>query len=164
MSAGWTFDIDAIMRDVRAAAYKGRQATTATWLQSSPNRSQVAVVANHTDAEIEERAGVADSVPAAYLDAWARLNCQKPEGVTEADWRPALHDGGLFLDTFGSEAATLGWLPGELFDVRRGLSRSFQQLDAIIHSLFCGLAIAAVNWPKLQRSRLLYSSCAAAVS
>ena len=41
---------------------------------------------------------------------------------------------------------------------------SFQQLDAIIHSLFCGLANAAENWPRLQRSRLLYSSCAAAVS
>src|SRR5208283_4525901 len=28
---------------------------------------------------IEERAGLAaDSVPACYLDAWARLNCQKP--------------------------------------------------------------------------------------
>lgn len=41
--------------------------------------------------------------------------------MTEADWRRALQDGGLFLDTFGNEAATLGWLPGELFDVGAGL-------------------------------------------
>ena len=61
-------------------------------------------------------------VPAVYLDAWARLNCQKPEGVTEADWRRALDDGGRFLDGFGEKAAEIGWSPGELFDVGRGLS------------------------------------------
>jgi hypothetical protein len=70
----------------------------------------------------KERAGLAsDSIPAVYLDAWAPLNCEKPEGVTEADWRRALEDGGLVLDQFGNEAAKLGWRPGELFDVERGL-------------------------------------------
>jgi hypothetical protein len=38
------------------------------------------------EAEIEERAGIAaDRVPAVYLDAWARLNCQKPFHVSDAE-------------------------------------------------------------------------------
>ena len=45
MSAKRAFDIDAIMRDVRAAANQRRPATTATLLQSSVNRSKVADVA-----------------------------------------------------------------------------------------------------------------------
>src|SRR5208283_750537 len=73
-------------------------------------------------AEIDERAGIAsDSVPALYLDAWARLICQKPVSVSEAEWRLALDDGGRFLDAWGSEAANLGWTPGELLDVTGGL-------------------------------------------
>ena len=122
MSAKRAFDIDAIMRDVRAAVNQRRPATTATLLQNSVDRSNVAVVASQPVTEIEERAGLAaDSVPPVYLDAWARLNCQKPEGASEANWRRALEDGGRFLDAFGKEAAELGWTPGELFDVGRGL-------------------------------------------
>ena len=60
---------------------------------------------------IEERAGLADSVPLVYLAAWARLNHQKPEGVTEKAWRLALDDGGLFLDAWGGQAVELGWRP-----------------------------------------------------
>jgi hypothetical protein len=67
-------------------------------------------------AAIEERAGLADRVPAVYRDAWARLNVQRPRGVSEEKWRLALDDGGLFLDEFGSEAASLGWTPDEIFD------------------------------------------------
>ena len=71
---------------------------------------------------IEERAGLAaDCVPARYLDAWARLNHQKPERVSETEWRVAIDAGGRFLDAWGGEAAELGWTPGELFDVRAGL-------------------------------------------
>lgn len=73
-------------------------------------------------AEIDERAGVAsDSVPALYLDAWARLNCQKPATVSVTEWRLALDDGGRFLDAWGSEAAKFRWTPGELFDPGDGL-------------------------------------------
>jgi hypothetical protein len=69
---------------------------------------------------IEERAGMAaDRVPACYLDAWARLNCQKPAGVSEAEWRLALDDGGRFLDAWGADAAAMQWSAGELFDVPR---------------------------------------------
>jgi len=71
---------------------------------------------------IEERAGLAaDRVPAAYLDAWARLDHQKPFDVTEAQWWQAVHDGGRFLDARGSEAAEAEWTPSELFDVTAGL-------------------------------------------
>jgi hypothetical protein len=69
---------------------------------------------------IEERAALcAGSVPAIYLDAWARLNCQKPLRVSEAEWWLALDDGGRFLDQWGSEAALWGWTTGDLFDVPR---------------------------------------------
>jgi hypothetical protein len=71
---------------------------------------------------IEERAGLAaDSVPACYLDAWARLNHQKPFDVSGDEWRLALDDGGRFLDAFGAEAEKSRWTPGDLFDVRAGL-------------------------------------------
>jgi hypothetical protein len=120
MSAKRAFDIDAIMRDVRAAANLRHPATSATLLQNSRDRRNVAIVASLPGLEIEERAGLAaDSVPAVYLEAWARLNCQRPQGVTEADWLRALDDGGRFLD--GLRAAEIGWRPGELFDVGRSL-------------------------------------------
>ena len=74
------------------------------------------------EAATEERAGLAeDRVPLVYLDAWARLNRQKPEGVSEGRWRQALDDGGRFLDAWGGQAAELGWTVGSLFDVTAGL-------------------------------------------
>jgi hypothetical protein len=86
-----------------------------------------------TDA-IEERAGLAaDRVAPVYLDAWSRINHQKPAQVSEAEWRHALDDGGQFLDAGGSEAADLGWTPGELFDVTAGLIWSLggERVEAI---------------------------------
>jgi len=69
---------------------------------------------------VEERAAMAaDSVPACYLDAWARINHQKPATVSEAEWRLAIDDGGRFLDAWGGDAATMRWTPGGLFDVPR---------------------------------------------
>ena len=41
--------------------------------------------------------------------------------MTEADWRLALDDGGLFFDRWGADAAALGWTAGELLDVTAGL-------------------------------------------
>ena len=94
----------------------------------TPLRAKVGKAVRESDdeapdlAEIEERAGLAsDTVPALYLDAWARLNCQKPTRVSEAEWRLALNDGGLFLDAWGDDAAALDWTPGALFDVASGL-------------------------------------------
>jgi hypothetical protein len=70
--------------------------------------------------EIEERVALAaDCVPTVYLDAWARLQCQRPLTVLEHDWRHAVNDAGLFLDEWGREAAEWRWSAGELFDVPR---------------------------------------------
>jgi hypothetical protein len=69
---------------------------------------------------VEERAAMAaDSVPAIYLDAWARLQVQRPLSVTEDDWRSAVDDAGLFLDAWSEHAASMGWDTCDLFDVPR---------------------------------------------
>jgi|GEM_PF-5615113 len=71
-------------------------------------------------AEIEERKGMAmGGVPEPYLDAWARLQVQKPVSVTNEDWRQAIDDAGKFLGQWGALADTFGWSPGDLFDAAR---------------------------------------------
>ena len=72
------------------------------------------------EAELEERKGIAmGSVPEPYLDAWARLQVQKPWAVFDAGWRQAIDDAGRFLDQWGSMAAEFQWTAGDLFDVPR---------------------------------------------
>ena len=58
-------------------------------------------------------------VPEPYLDAWARLQYQKPMRVSDAEWRQAINDAGRFLDQWGSRAVEFGWAAGKLFDVPR---------------------------------------------
>jgi hypothetical protein len=72
---------------------------------------------------IEERAALcAGSVPAIYLDAWARLNHQKPMRVSKAEWRRALDDGGRFLDQWGWVSnEEWAWAPDELFAIPRAI-------------------------------------------
>ena len=71
---------------------------------------------------IDERAGLASGrIPAVYLDVWARLNCQKPARVSDAEWRLALADGRQFFNAWGDDIAALEWTPGALFDVASGL-------------------------------------------
>ena len=48
-------------------------------------------------------------VPEPYLDAWARLQYQKPMRVSDAEWRQAINDAGRFLDQWGSRAVEFGW-------------------------------------------------------
>jgi hypothetical protein len=116
----------------RAITPKKRGVTPATPVTRKNDDSRPATAEVHStglsgrekaDAHaIEERAGLAaDGVPSVYLDAWARLNCQKPASVSDAEWRLALDDGGRFLDAWGSDAADAGWTPGDLFDVSAGL-------------------------------------------
>ena len=145
--SGTPFDPDAIVREVRAAANLAPVCDNRDLATNSADRRNVAIVARgdalanggecrnvaivatslapvdaDDEAGIEERAGLAaDCVPACYLDAWARLNCQKPLRVSDAEWRLAHDDGGQFLDAWGEDAATLGWTSGELFDVTAGL-------------------------------------------
>ena len=57
-----------------------------------------------------------DSVPAPYLDAWARLQVRKPGDVSDAEWQQAIVDGGLFLGKWGNIAADNGWTDRDLFD------------------------------------------------
>jgi hypothetical protein len=69
-------------------------------------------------ADIEERKGMAmGSVPEPYLDAWARVQLQKPLRVSDDEWSRAVDDAGRFLDQWGSLAVEYGWTPGDLFDV-----------------------------------------------
>ena len=71
--------------------------------------------------ELEERKGMAmASVPEPYLDAWARLQCQKPMRGPDAEWRQAIDAAGRFLDQWGSLAVEFQWTPGDLFDVPGG--------------------------------------------
>jgi hypothetical protein len=88
----------------------------------SPVTAPVTALPEPHEAAIEERAGLAaDRIPRVYLDAWARLNCQKSEGVSEAEWRLAQNDGGRFLDEWGDKAARQGITPNYLFGVCEGL-------------------------------------------
>jgi hypothetical protein len=71
---------------------------------------------------IEERAAMAaDCVPACYLDAWARLQCQRPFSIDPDLWRQTVNDAGLFLDCWGSDATRMRWTVGELFEMPPGL-------------------------------------------
>jgi hypothetical protein len=85
----------------------------------SPATLPVPPVPEPSGAELWERAGLcADSVAAIYLDAWSRLNKKRPLRASDAAWRLALDDGGLFLDTWGwVSESEWAWLAGELFDV-----------------------------------------------
>ena len=87
----------------------------------APTRSRVSFDDDPFDADaIEERAALAaDSVPACYLDAWARLQCRRPLYATEEAWRQAIDDAGRFLDAWGTDAAAIRWTAGELFDAPR---------------------------------------------
>ncbi len=58
-------------------------------------------------------------VPEPYLDAWARLQMQKPLRVSDDAWRRAIDDAGRFLDQWASLALEYGWTAGDLFDVPR---------------------------------------------
>ena len=74
------------------------------------------------EAELVERVAIAielGGVPAAYADAWARLQIQKPMAVSDDDWRLAINDASILLDAWGSVAFDLQWTANELFDVPR---------------------------------------------
>jgi hypothetical protein len=84
------------------------------------NRRGPLVASDEIAVAIEERAAPAgDRVPAVYLDAWARFQCQRPFSVDPDPWQRAINDAGLFLDGWGAEAAAAGWTAGALFDVPR---------------------------------------------
>ena len=61
----------------------------------------------------------ADRVPPCYLDAWARLQVQRPVSIESTVRQLAIDDAGRFLDAWGADAAAMHWSTGELFDVPR---------------------------------------------
>jgi hypothetical protein len=66
--------------------------------------------------EIEERAALAaDCVPTVYLDAWARLQCQMPMRVSDAEWRQAIHDAGSIPRPMGKPCHGIGMDGGRAF-------------------------------------------------
>ncbi len=74
------------------------------------------------EADLEERAAIAEfdgGAPRVYADAFASLQCQRPLTVSDADWRQAINDAGLFLDEWGALAAEFQWKAVDLFDVPR---------------------------------------------
>jgi hypothetical protein len=72
------------------------------------------------EADLEERKGMAaGAVPEPYLEAWARLQCQRPFGASDQEWWQVIDDAGRFLDQWGSRAVEFGWTAGDLFDVPR---------------------------------------------
>jgi hypothetical protein len=60
-------------------------------------------------------------VPVVFRDAWVRLNCARPPGISEVRWWDAIAVGGRLLDSWGDRAAALGWRPADLFGVEMGL-------------------------------------------
>lgn len=68
--------------------------------------------------DIEERkAMAAGSCPEQFLDAYSRLQCQRPLSISDANWRQAIDDAGRLLDQWGSLAVEFQWTPRELFDL-----------------------------------------------
>jgi hypothetical protein len=64
------------------------------------------------EAGIEKCKGMAmNSVPEPYLDAWARLQCQKPVPVPETQWRQAIDDAGRFSNGAATPSSFVGPLP-----------------------------------------------------
>jgi hypothetical protein len=102
--------------------FSGDAPTLARQPQEPQEPQRAAIASDEIEVAIEERAALAaDRMPGCYLDAWARLQCQRPLLLAEGDWRRAIDDGGRFLDAWSDEAAALQWTPGELFDVTAGL-------------------------------------------
>ena len=97
-------------RSVATVACVASRASQTTKLEIPPDSHEV---------QIEERKGMADRVPEPYLDAWARLQYQKPMAVSAEEWRRAIDAVGRFLDAWGVSAVELQWTPGEWFDVPR---------------------------------------------
>jgi hypothetical protein len=60
-----------------------------------------------------ENASVAGPTPFAHF--LAALQARQPQGVDGFRWREALKDGRRFLETWGSQAANLGWTANDLF-------------------------------------------------
>lgn len=68
--------------------------------------------------QIDERAAVAfdSGVPESFVDGWARMQCQRLQGVPEAWHHRAVDCTGRMLDRHGRRLAATGWTVEDLFD------------------------------------------------
>ena len=113
-----------LSRDSQVATLKAEIAGQRKFATFATGKSENAVLEGPVDAkpqpvetELEERKGMAmTSVPGPYLDTWARLQCQRPFGASDQEWRQVIDDAGRFLDEWGESAVEFGWTPGDIFD------------------------------------------------
>jgi hypothetical protein len=120
------FDIDDIMRDVRAAADLASPATVATLLQSEPTCSKVAVVAASSDAR-----GAAREVrgcPPGWVEAIDRLTSKPcPDGFAPQRWAVLCRGVECFAQQWAEKAISLGWTFEELFAFREPFANVSRQ-------------------------------------
>jgi hypothetical protein len=83
-------------------------------------------------------AEIEGGVPPLYSHAFATLQLTPPPGLPVRRWLQAVNDAGRFLDTFGAEAAAIGWSVDDLF-ARRGL------VFALNGAAVVGLSLATVT-------------------
>jgi hypothetical protein len=79
------------------------------------------IIQQHFDREgFEERAAIieANGVPREWAEGYAIL-CTMPCPISYSpqQWEQLVNDGGLFLDKWGHESATLGWKATDVFGV-----------------------------------------------
>jgi hypothetical protein len=99
------FDLDDIMREVRAAADLALPATVATLLQNEPPRSKVAVVAGSPAPDLRGR-----------LCQIRTTQC--PSGLSHQQWVLLRDSAARFTQQWATQAMALGWTFAELFALR----------------------------------------------
>jgi hypothetical protein len=129
--SGFVFDAKAVRAAIAArgpkvaavavSAVLAAEGRAAARKPQEPQGASISAISTDPDeAEREERVAMAVArAPEPYLDAWARLQCQKLMRVSDDDWRQAIEAAGRFLDQWGNLAIEFQWTPADLFDVPR---------------------------------------------
>ena len=74
--------------------------------------------------ELEERAALASSLAGPIPEEWRRgfaslQTMAPPEGMVRGRWHEIINDAGRFLDAWGPQAASLGWMAADVFGINR---------------------------------------------
>jgi hypothetical protein len=83
----------------------------------------------------------ADSVPDVYLDAWARLQCQRPR-VPDDEWQLAINDADGFLDAWGR----LAWGLLRRHSFARGFGRRDIRRVALLAASLVGVTVRMADY------------------
>jgi hypothetical protein len=73
-------------------------------------------------ADEDERAAIVQidgNVPAQFAEPFAQIQRTCPEGVPIQRWQTFVNDAGVFLDSWGRQAAALGWGSEDLFGLHQ---------------------------------------------